>query len=73
MYEDALKGAISEGRPYDEHITWAKAKTALRARSNLLLILQAVPGCLPWGVIGTYLNDYLSQVCACVLLANHSC
>jgi len=33
----------------------------MKARSNILLIFQAVPGCLPWGVIGSYLNDYLSQ------------
>jgi hypothetical protein len=35
---------------------------ALRAPSNWVLVLQAVPGCLPWGVMQTYLNDYLSQV-----------
>ena len=59
--EDALRAQYAEGRRYDERVTWAKARRALRAKSNLLIIMQAAPGCLPWGVIGTYLNDYLSQ------------
>jgi hypothetical protein len=61
-YEEALQHQYAEGRAYEETISWAKAKEALRAPSNILLIMQAVPGCLPWGVIGAYLNDYFSQV-----------
>jgi hypothetical protein len=61
-YEEALQHQIAEGGAYEETITWSKARAALRAPSNLVLILQAVPGCLPWGVIGAYLNDYFSQV-----------
>jgi hypothetical protein len=61
-FEEALKHQYAEGHAYKETITWQKAKAALKSKSNMLLILQAVPGCLPWGVIGTYLNDYLSQV-----------
>lgn len=47
---------------YSETLSWAKCKAALRARSNVLLILQGIPGCLPWGVLSTYLNDFLAQV-----------
>jgi hypothetical protein len=61
-FEEALQLQYAEGRAYEETISWAKAKQALRAPSNILLIMQAVPGCLPWGVIGAYLNDYFSQV-----------
>ena len=59
--EDALRALHAEGRRYDERVTWRKARRALRMRSNALIVLQAVPGSLPGGVIGTYLNDYLSQ------------
>jgi MFS family permease len=60
-YEEALQAQYAEGVAYAETITWAKAKAALRCRSNLLLMAVAVPGCLPWGVIGTFLVDYLAQ------------
>ena len=29
-----------------------------RRPSNVLLFLQGIPGCMPWGVIGVFLNDY---------------
>lgn len=60
-FEEALAAQYAEGVPYDETITWAKARGAAQAPSNWVLVLQAVPGCLPWGVLQTYLNDYLSQ------------
>ncbi|KAI8473562.1 MAG: major facilitator superfamily domain-containing protein, partial [Monoraphidium minutum] len=60
-FEEALRHQYAEGVPYEETISWAKAKQALAAPSNWVLIWQAVPGCLPWGVMQTYLNDYLSQ------------
>lgn len=28
---------------------------------RLVLLLQGLPGCLPWGVIQTYITDYLHQ------------
>lgn len=36
-------------------------KAIFRVRTNQLVFAQAVPGCLPWGVIGTYLNDYFHE------------
>lgn len=33
----------------------------LKTKSVLLLVLQGVPGCIPWGIVNTFLNDYLSQ------------
>ena len=32
----------------------------LKTPTVLLALLQGAPGCFPWGVINTYLNDYLS-------------
>jgi len=31
----------------------------LRCKSVALILLQGAPGCLPWGVVNSYLNDYL--------------
>lgn len=33
----------------------------LKCRSVLLAIMQGAPGCVPWGVINAFLNDYLSS------------
>ncbi|KIZ04154.1 major facilitator superfamily MFS-1 [Monoraphidium neglectum] len=60
-FEEALRHQYAEGHAYEETISWAKAKQALRSPSNWVLITQAIPGCLPWGMMQTYFNDYLSQ------------
>ena len=31
--------------------------------SVLLTLLQGAPGCIPWGIVNTFLNDYLSKDC----------
>jgi MFS family permease len=36
-------------------------KTLLRCPSVLLGIFQGAPGCVPWGIVNTFLNDYLSS------------
>ena len=46
---------------YTESINWTKIKRVFTTRSNLCCIGQGLPGSLPWGVILTYLNDYLVQ------------
>ena len=33
----------------------------LRVPTNLLVFIQGLFGCLPWGVLLTYLTDYLAQ------------
>mmetsp|Transcript_49958 Transcript_49958/g.60103 ORF Transcript_49958/g.60103 Transcript_49958/m.60103 type:complete len:239 (+) Transcript_49958:2-718(+) len=33
----------------------------LKAPSVFLLLIQGLPGCLPWGIINSFLNDYLSE------------
>ena len=32
----------------------------LKQPTIVLALLQGIPGCIPWGVIGVYLNDYIS-------------
>lgn len=58
--EAVLRAAHAEGS-YDERITWEKAKQVVRIPSNVLMILQGLPGSLPWGMLLVYLTDYLAQ------------
>jgi MFS family permease len=37
-----------------------KYQTLLQIPTYVLALLQGGPGCLPWGVVNTYLNDYLA-------------
>lgn len=32
----------------------------LSTRTIVLLLLQGAPGCVPWGIVNTYLNDFLA-------------
>lgn len=34
---------------------------ALKIRSNMLLFLQGLPGCIPWGVVTAFANSFLSE------------
>ena len=36
-------------------------RALFKCPSVLLAIFQGAPGCIPWGIINTYLNDYLSS------------
>ena len=36
-------------------------KALLQTRSFILLLCQGVVGCIPWGIVNTYLNDYFSE------------
>ena len=46
---------------YRERIDWHKARGIFRIRTNLLAFAQGIPGCIPWGVINTYLADFMAQ------------
>ena len=46
---------------YSERITWAQSIAVLKVRTNLFVFIQGLPGCFPWGVLLTYLTDYLAQ------------
>ena len=53
--------AGSGGVAYTEKISCQKVKGLFKTRSNILAFMQGVPGCIPWGVIFAYFNDYLSH------------
>jgi hypothetical protein len=50
-----------EGFVYDEKIDVKKLGLLARSGSTLGAVLQGMPGSLPWGVLLTFLNDFLSQ------------
>jgi MFS family permease len=46
---------------YSSHIT--TTKELLQSKTVLLSLVQGAPGCVPWGIVNTFLNDYLSEDC----------
>ncbi|CAL5223333.1 g5832 [Coccomyxa viridis] len=60
--EDALKDLYAvEGFSYQEKISVRKLKLLASNFSTVFAVLQGLPGSLPWGVLLTFLNDFLSQ------------
>ena len=49
-------------KPLDSHskVDLKKCSALFQRRTILLALMQGIPGCIPGGVLGTYLNDYLS-------------
>lgn len=44
-----------------KHATWKTSKDLFNTPSVTLMLLQAAPGCLPFGVAAQFLNDYLNE------------
>lgn len=59
--EAALKDFLAAGHVYEERFRLADLPLLLRVRTNLLVLLQALPGTVPWGVFFVYLNDYYAH------------
>ncbi len=59
--EEALRDHIAAGFVYEERLRLADLPQLLRVRTNLLILLQALPGTVPWGVFFVYLNDYYAH------------
>ena len=50
--------------PYITLLTYLlRSSQLLKNKTALLLFLQGFPGCLPWGLVYVFLNDYLSNDC----------
>jgi Arabinose efflux permease len=47
--------------PFSQHL--ATTKELLSCKTVVLTLLQGAPGCIPWGIVNTFLNDYLSEDC----------
>jgi predicted MFS family arabinose efflux permease len=60
-HEAGLKDFLAAGNHYEERIRLRDLPRLLRVRTNLLILLQALPGTVPWGVFFVYLNDYYAH------------
>jgi predicted MFS family arabinose efflux permease len=58
---EMLRGGGGEGGRVARKLDWGAFVAMLHIKTNILLILQALPGTIPWGVLFAYLNDFLSQ------------
>ena len=54
-------GTTTASPEYDEKISWEKLQILFVTPSFLLSLAQGVPGCLPWGMMFTFMNDYLHE------------
>jgi Major Facilitator Superfamily len=46
---------------HDMQAYWATFVSLLSDPTAVLTFIQGAPGCVPWGIINTYLNDFLAQ------------
>ena len=46
---------------YKEKIDIEKLGEIFRTKTITLLIIQGIPGCIPWGILNVYANDFLSN------------
>ena len=46
---------------YTEKIDIEKIGEIFRTKTITLLIIQGIPGCIPWGILNVYANDFLSN------------
>jgi len=59
---EAVPGtSTGNGNKCDMRANWTTFKLIVSTPSSLLLMFQGAPGCLPWGIVNTYLNDFLSE------------
>jgi MFS family permease len=61
QHEAGLQALFESGQTYQESIKLSDLPQLLRVRTNLLILLQAIPGTVPWGVFFVYLNDFYAH------------
>jgi hypothetical protein len=52
---------IDAAPDFDLRHHWNTFGALLSTPTLVLALLQGAPGCLPWGIVNTYLNDFLSE------------
>ncbi len=60
--EAALMDAIDEGAAYQYKIKLSDFKILLSNKTNILMLLQGIPGCIPWGVLTFWSITYFVDV-----------
>jgi len=58
---EAAQTGEGEEFQYQSRVTWHKVATIFTVPCNVLGFVQGIPGCIPWGVIYAYFNDFLAQ------------
>ena len=51
---------VVQSRYHNVHEHWSKFSSLLATPTLLLALFQGAPGCIPWGIVNTYLNDFLA-------------
>jgi MFS family permease len=46
---------------YAERLEFRKLAAVLAVPTNVVIFLQCIPSCVPWGVLNTFLADFLAQ------------
>ena len=59
--EESLKELLEQGKVYSAKINFNEYINLFKIKTNLLIFIQGIPGCIPWGVFFIYLNDFLAQ------------
>lgn len=59
--EESLKELIERGSVYTGKINFSLYRDIFRIKSNVLILLQGLPWCLPWGVLYIFCNDFYAQ------------
>ncbi len=60
--EDALTNAIDDGASYAYSIKLSDFKLILSNKTNILMVVQAIPGCIPWGVLTFWSITYFKEI-----------
>ncbi len=61
QHEEGLHDLLASGQVYDERLRLRDLPQLFAVKTNLLILLQALPGTVPWGVFFVYLNDYYAH------------
>ena len=63
LYHPATSDSTSTSgvSPEGSHDYWVTFRGLLATPTVILALLQGAPGCIPWGIINTFLNDFLSE------------
>jgi Major Facilitator Superfamily len=59
--QSSQESQMAAGKSLGCQERWTSFKELLSTPTVILALLQGAPGCVPWGIVNTYLNDFLSQ------------
>ncbi|RJQ05412.1 MAG: MFS transporter [Bacillota bacterium] len=62
MSEEGFKELVEQGYVYPRTIKFSDYRRLFTIRTNLLLFIQGIAGCVPWGAIPLFLVAYLNRV-----------